>query len=250
MESNKNIKVCFFDSGIGGLNLLYGCVRRYPVIDFTYFADNFRVPYGNMTDDELYRCVEDVFKQIDDMQPAAAVVACNTVTSRFIGKLRENYSFNIIGIQPAIKPAAQNGGNCIVLATPVTAASESLKNLNEKYGMGRTKIFACPDLSEYIENNIFNINKDKVIKALPKVKADSVVLGCTHYAFVKEIIKDYYNCAVFDGVEGTSVRLGEILGIFDHLGQRAQKIVFKGGDTAKNRKIFAKLLMQSGYNTQ
>lgn len=246
MENNINPSVCFFDSGIGGLCLLYECVRKLPRVDFTYFADNFRVPYGALTHDELIKIADDKFLEISKLNPLAAVIACNTLTAQCIEYLRSKYSFEIIGIQPAIKPAAAIGGECLVLATPSTAGSESLKRLAEKYGGGRTRIISCPDLAYYIEQNINELSPDGVKRLLPDVKADSVVLGCTHYVFAKEIIENYYKCPVFDGIEGTAAHLCEKLGIFDHSAPRRQKIAFSGGDMAKNRLIFNNLLKLSG----
>ena len=237
-----NPSVCFFDSGIGGLNLLYECVRRLPRVDFTYFADNFHVPYGNYSHDELIRLTDAVFSEINLLKPSAAVVACNTVTAQCIDFLRKKYQFNIIGIQPAVKPASAVGGKCLLLATQATAKSVAVKSLVDKYGNGVTEIVACPDLAGYIEENIYNLSPEGVKKLLPDIKADSVVLGCTHYVFAKDIIKDYYKCPVFDGIEGTAVHLCEKLGISDHSAKRAQKIGFRGGDAPKNRKIFNNLI--------
>lgn len=246
MEKNENIKVCFFDSGIGGLCLLYECVRRLPNVDFNYFADNFRVPYGALTHEELIKIADEKFSEISKLNPFAAVVACNTLTAQCIDFLRSKYPFEIIGIQPAIKPAAAAGGKCLVLATPSTAESQALKGLLEKFGGGNTQVVACPDLAYYIEQNATELNFKEVTKFLPAIKTDTVVLGCTHYVFAKQIIKEHYNCPVFDGIEGTAAHLCKKLGIGDHHTNRAQKIIFSGGDCAKNKKIFNNIIMRSG----
>lgn len=246
MENNVNKSVCFFDSGIGGLNLLLKCVRIMPQTDFTYFADNYRVPYGDLNKDELIKRVDEIFGEIEKLSPSAAVVACNTVTAQCIDYLRGKYSFEIIGIQPAIKPATAGGGRCLVLATPATAESASLKRLIDKLGARNVTVAACDRLAAYVEKNIDNFDIKEVKAMLPRFKAENVVLGCTHYIFVKEIIKDFYNCPVYDGIDGTAANLKRILGIDDHLPFRAQKIGFHGGDEAKNRRIFGMLLKQSG----
>ena len=246
---NTNPEVCFFDSGIGGISLLYECVRRLPRVDFTYFADNFRVPYGSLPQEEIIKAVDEKFKEIESRNPAAAVVACNTVTARCIDFLRGKYKFEIVGIQPAVKPAAEKG-NCLVLATPATAQSRAVKELVEKYGKGRTQVCACPDLAVYVENNVFDLSAERIKSYLPNIKADAVVLGWTLYVFCKEVISDYYNCAVFDGIEGTADHLCKILGNSDHQTPRAQKIAFSGGDTDKNRLVFRSLMMQNGGLSQ
>ncbi|HBN13315.1 MAG TPA: hypothetical protein DD415_06840 [Clostridiales bacterium] len=246
MENNVNKSVCFFDSGIGGLNLLSKCVGIMPRTDFTYFADNYRVPYGAMSKDELIERADQIFGEIEKLSPSAAVVACNTVTAQCIDYLRGKYSFEILGIQPAVKPAIADGGRCLVLATPATAESASLKQLIDKLGARNITVAACDKLAAYIEKNIGNFDTKEVKAMLPRFKAESVVLGCTHYIFVKEIIKDFYNCPVYDGIDGTATNLKRILGISDHPSSRAQKISFIGGDEAKNRRVFGMLLKQSG----
>ena len=249
MKKNINPLVCVFDSGIGGLGVLYECVRRLPRVDFAYFADNYNMPYGRFGREELIKISNEKFTQIASYNPAAAVVACNTVTAQCIGFLRENFPFEIIGIQPAVKPASAVGGKCLVLATPSTAQSNSLHDLIGRFGSGETKVAPCSDLASYIEENVGNFNPAEVERLLPKESADSVVLGCTHYSFVKDIIKNYYNCPVFDGNEGTSAHLCEKLGISDHRAERAQSIAFIGGNTDKNRSVFRSLIVDSGVNS-
>lgn len=245
MEKVLNPTVCFFDSGIGGICLLYECVRKLPDVDFTYFSDNAHVPYGSLPQERLIELTDSVFTEIAKLNPKAAVVACNTVTARCIDYLRSTYPFEIIGIQPAVKPAA-GVGKCLVLATPSTADSESLQNLIGKYGLDRTEAVACYDLAQYIENNIGNMDEEYIKSILPKIRCDSVVLGCTHYIYIKDIVKNYYNCSVFDGIEGTADHLVEKLGKSDHQVPRGQKISFKGGYVDKNRNIFRSLIVRNG----
>lgn len=249
MEKVLNPTVCFFDSGIGGLCLLYECVRRLPDVNFTYFSDNAHVPYGSLPQEKLIELTDSVFTEISKLNPRAAVIACNTVTARCIEYVRKKYPFDVIGIQPAVKPAAALGGKCLVLATPSTAESTSLSALIQKYGFGRTIVAACPDLAQYIENNIENINKEYIESLLPQVACDSVVLGCTHYVFVKDVIKARYKCPVFDGIDGTAEHFVKIFGKSDHLAQRAQKISFRGEFGGKNRDIFRNILLKNGLKS-
>lgn len=242
--------VCFFDSGTGGLNLMYECRRRLPSADFIYFADNYNVPYGVMTDSKIKNAVEVIFDKIEKYNPSAAVIACNTVTAKCAAYLREKYAFPIIGIQPAVKPAVRNGEKCVVLATPVTAASASVKDLVSHFGNDKTEVVACPDLASYVERNIFNLDADEVLKLLPETKADSIVLGCTHYVFIENIVKTYYKCPVYDGLSGTAAHLCKILGKPDHRTDNISEIsgntAFIGGDEVKNRRVFEELLSHNG----
>ena len=237
-KSEPAKRICFFDSGIGGLNLLNECVRKRPDCDYYYFADNFNVPYGTLSHEEIIGLVDGFFTLISRLSPTAAVVACNTVTAECISFLRSKYLFPIIGIQPAVKPAALVDGKCLVLSTPATAQSAAIKSLVQKYGRGKTTVVPCIGLADYIENNIYNIENEKVNSLLPDFKVDSVVLGCTHYAYVSEIIKERYKCPIFDGIEGTANNFSKIIGISDHRNIGQRKITFMGGNSPKNLHIF------------
>ncbi|MDE7075702.1 MAG: aspartate/glutamate racemase family protein, partial [Clostridia bacterium] len=144
--------VFVFDSGIGGLNLLYECVVRVPDARYYFISDNKNVPYGNKSAEEIYRLTRSALDGIEKYNPAALVVACNTVTAQCIGKLRSDYSFPVIGIQPAVKPAALHGGSCLVLATEATVHSNSFSSLVERYGNGGFTVVGCRELAEYIED--------------------------------------------------------------------------------------------------
>lgn len=246
LSCNKTPVVCFFDSGIGGINLLYECVRRLPKAEFFYFADNFRVPYGNIADNELNNLVDAFFKDIKKLNPDVAVVACNTVTASCIKFLRSKYNFPIVGVQPAVKPAAESKERCAVLATPSTICSASLNTLIKYYGNGLIEPIACRDLAYYIENNIFNLNRGEVFKHLPNTDIKNIIIGCTHYGYIKKYLKEFYGGTVFDGAEGTVNRICKILGIFDHPSKIGSKITFCGGDACKNQKVFDFLVAENG----
>lgn len=231
--------VCLFDSGIGGLNLLGECVRRIPCADYVYVADNFNVPYGNHPPAEISRLVFSAFEKIGGLHPDAAVVACNTVTAGFIAALRARYPFPVVGVEPALKQACAHGGRYLVLATCSTCRSKSFSSLVKRYGNSAV-VAPCPSLAQEIENNIFSDDLNFLADGLPRGKFSSVVLGCTHYIFIKKAIEKKYGCPVFDGMAGTADHLAEILGISDHFCERAANIAFYGGNTAKNRAVFSK----------
>lgn len=233
--------VCFFDSGIGGLNLLYECSKRRGDCNYAYFADNYNMPYGNLTHEKIFSLVDAKFELMSILNPAAAVVACNTVTAECISFLRQKYKFPVIGIQPAIKPAAFKHKNCVVLATPATANSVAINKLVEEYGRGHTRVVACPDLAAYIENNVFSLDRKEVVKMLPKVDCDSIVLGCTHYIYILEIVSSFYNCPVYDGVEGTANQFERIIGAPNNATADYSEITFFGGDFIKNSRVFSQI---------
>ncbi|MDE7163054.1 MAG: glutamate racemase [Clostridia bacterium] len=250
-EGRKLGPVFVFDSGIGGLNLLYQCAVRVPDAHYYFISDNKNVPYGNKSPEEIYRLTRTALKGIEEYNPAALVVACNTVTAQCIGRLRSDYSFPVIGIQPAVKPAALHGGSCLVLATEATVHSASFSSLVARYGNGGFTVAGCRELAEYIEDNIFDLPEKLPRGLLPDVKTDGVVLGCTHYAYVKKQIENFYKCPVFDGIIGTADHFAEIVGISDHskpLSGKTDhvdvdklKVTFLYGNNAKNAAIFKRL---------
>ena len=255
MEKNlkwQNISVAVFDSGIGGLNMLKCCAEKMPAVKFYYLADNFNVPYGGKSKEEIFSLVKNALDSVLELHLSAAVIACNTATANCISELRKEYSFPIVGIQPAIKPAAQFGGKCLVLATNATVESQSFKDLFAKYGNTNFEVYPCAGLADYIEQNIFNLGNNLPESLLPKRKVDSVVLGCTHYVYIKDIIQSRYNCTVFDGIEGTTDHLckilgiddhfGDNLGIFDHQPDKMSNITFIGGNFVKNARVYTSLL--------
>ena len=260
MEMNRdkpNASVAVFDSGIGGLNLLAECAAALPDVDFYYLADNFNVPYGNKRKNEILALVNDKLSLLSGVKLSAAVIACNTATANCIGELRAQYPFPVIGIQPAVKPAAEHGGKCLVLATPSTVESDSFKNLLARVSENRPTDFiihACEGLAEYVEQNVFDLDKELPKTFFPQVEVDSVVLGCTHYVFIKEAISKLYNCEIFDGISGTAANLCRklgmtdhfkgFLGIFDHSAENKSNITFLGGDFEKNARIFSKLMRE------
>jgi glutamate racemase len=230
--------VCMFDSGIGGLNLLDVCVRKLPDVNFVYLADNYHVPYGNLPKEQVFDLVDEKFQVMQSLGCDVAVIACNTVTALCIEQLRKKYPFPIVGMQPAIKEAAAHYRNILVLATCATAESPSFAALMQKYAEGRGRVVACHTLARDIEQNIDDLSRVSLSLHLPDCHPDAVVLGCTHYAFLKESIKNYYDCAVFDGMLGTADHLCTLLGTVDHIGGKNGKVDFMFGNFGKNNEIF------------
>ncbi|MGN0818515.1 MAG: glutamate racemase [Candidatus Coproplasma sp.] len=242
---NLTRPVCVFDSGIGGLTLFAECVKKYKNTDFAYFADNYNVPYGNLPPERICSLTERIFEKIARFNPCAVVIACNTATATCADRLRKRYDFPVLGIQPAVKPAAEHGGKILVLATQATVNSASFAKLIARYGTEKTVVRACPNLAEYIERNVALYPDIDVSGFLPDVEADCVVLGCTHYTFVKNAIAKRYGCAIFDGIAGTVDHLKPFLGIDDHTALNQQKIAFIGGNYDKNREIYRRLNQNS-----
>ncbi len=202
--------VVFFDSGIGGLTVLAECKKRLPNATFYYYGDNARAPYGNLSSGQIERYVFEIFESLERLQPSAAVIACNTVTALCVESLRKKYPFPIIGAEPAVFSAAKGGGEIFVLATKATCQSERFRALceraKEKYPNAEIRPFACESLAGMIERHLTDQGFD-FSPLFPKGKPSSVVLGCTHYVFIKEQMQAFYGAPIYDGNAGMANRL-------------------------------------------
>jgi glutamate racemase len=196
------------DSGVGGISVLRHIHALLPHEDLIYFADSKYAPYGSKTPDEIKaRCFE-VADFLIAKNVKALVVACNTATAAAIDDMRAKYALPIIGMEPAVKPAAEASKNGIigVLATVGTLKSAQFAGLLESYGRNVQVVTqGCVGLVECIERGELNTQATrellkKYLAPLLQEGADSVVLGCTHYPFVRPLIEGIVgpNVAIID----------------------------------------------------
>ncbi len=206
--------IAFFDSGIGGLTVLAECRKRLPDTILYYYGDNARAPYGNLSAATILAYVEEAFSLFCRLQVRAVVLACNTATAVCVEHLRKKYPFPIVGAEPALFPAARAGGEVLVLSTCATEKSERFARLKEKtlacFPEATLSCIPCYTLASEIENNVLRKGYSYV-PFLPNRTPTSVVLGCTHYVYIKEQIKAFYRCPVYDGNEGIANRLRFVL---------------------------------------
>ena len=202
--------IAFFDSGVGGLTVLDCCQKRFTNEKFYYFGDNERAPYGNQPPDLIRRYVDESFSVFKQLEIKAVVLACNTVTALCIDELRARYPFPIIGAEPAVVSAAKRGGEVFVLTTRATFNSTRFHALcakvRLKYPQAHITPYSCDGLAGGIEERLTDEFYD-FTRFLPRGSPNAVVLGCTHYLYIKEKIKNFYGCEVFDGNEGIAQRL-------------------------------------------
>ncbi|WP_346962089.1 glutamate racemase [Clostridium sp.] len=213
-----NFSIGFFDSGVGGISVLKESIKLLPKENYIYIGDSLNAPYGVKTPEEVRKLTFNMVDKLISMNVKAIVVACNTATSIAIDELRKNYKeIPIIGIEPALKPAVENYGNgiIVIMATPVTLSENKFSKLRERYNKASDIIsMPCDGLVEIIEDG--NIKGEVVegylrnrFKDVPKEKVSSVVLGCTHYPFIKEALVNVINddVAIIDGSLGTVKQL-------------------------------------------
>lgn len=206
-----------FDSGAGGISVLRACVAELPYEHFRYFGDSANAPYGDLGADRIRELSAQHTKRMVDEGAKAIVIACNTATSAAADFLRARYPYlPIVGIEPALKPAALAGGRILVLATEATVHLDKYHVLAETYGAGNVTTVACSGLVELIE--LGDLNNPQVLDYLHgkldglRGQVDSVVLGCTHYPFIKAQIAEVLgNVRFFDGSEGTARHLHHLL---------------------------------------
>ncbi len=210
-----------FDSGIGGLTVLKEAIRLLPHEDYLYYADTKHVPYGTKPKEEVRGYIFDAVDFIASQGVEALVVACNTATSIAISDLRKRYSFPIIGMEPAVKPAVEkvDDRRVLVLATPITVREKKLHDLVEKLDSEDiVDLHALPGLVEFAEKFVFD--EETVIPYLLDEfsrydlnEYGAVVLGCTHFVFYRkhfEIILPQ-GVDIIDGNLGTVSRLKNLL---------------------------------------
>lgn len=223
-----------FDSGVGGISVLRELVALMPNENFIYFGDSANAPYGTKALEQVVKLVCDDAEYLYQKGVKALVVACNTATSAGIGVLREQYKdIPVIGIEPALKPAVLSKEHPVVLvmATPMTVREKKFHDLMLRFETEAEIIpLPCPGLMEFVERGELESEAlENYLRELfaPFTKVDAVVLGCTHYPFVKKMIQKVLGkeTLLFDGGAGTAretkrqLESRDLLTISDEKGQ-------------------------------
>ncbi|QSB01743.1 glutamate racemase [Methylomonas sp. EFPC1] len=187
-----------FDSGVGGLSVLRAIRAELPMEDLLYVADSGYAPYGDRDAEFIADRATTITERLLDAGVKAIVVACNTATVVAIEKLRAWCPVPVVAMEPAIKPAAQTtqSGVVGVLATSRTLASPSVARLCAAYGQDiEILLQPCPGLVEQVEKVQLHSDTTRellvgYLSPLLLAGADTIVLGCTHYPFLAELIRD------------------------------------------------------------
>ena len=211
--------IAVFDSGMGGISVLKEMVRLMPNEDFIYYGDSKHAPYGTKSLEEVRRLtIEHITDLIENKQAKAIAVACNTATSAAVRILREMYpAVPLVGVEPAIKPAvmACSHPRVLVMATPMTLHEEKFHKLEDLY-KEQADIYPlpCPGLMEFVEKGILEGEKlesflKERIEPYLSEHITGIVLGCTHYPFVRKKIQEIAgpSIEIFDGSFGTAKEL-------------------------------------------
>ena len=206
-----------FDSGVGGISTLAEMTRLMPRERFLFYGDTAHAPYGTKPREEVLGYVRAVMEHLLRQNVKAVAIACNTATAVAAAELRATYDLPIIGIEPALKPAHElrHGGSILVLATPMTLRLEKFQHLMAQYGDGAVPL-PCPGLMELVEREAFD-QAERYLRehfsAYDMNRVDAVVLGCTHYVFLRPVLSRILpeGVRVLDGNLGTARQLRRVL---------------------------------------
>ncbi len=198
---DRRIAPCIgvFDSGVGGLTVLDALHRLMPQTPLLYVADSGHAPYGERGDAFVIERSMRIATHLLAHGAVGLVVACNTATAAAVRHLRERWPLvPIIGVEPGLKPAAATtrNGRIGVLATPSTLASEKFHDSLLAQPAGVVVVLRpCPRLAGLIETGdleapALQLDIAEHVSALHAAQVDTVVLGCTHYGFVRRKFED------------------------------------------------------------
>lgn len=196
-------KIAFIDSGIGGLSIVESAMLQLPYAEYIYFMDNKYLPYGELSDQFLRERLLTIAEYLLTFyQPDVIVVACNTASTLTLSQLRECFSIPFVGVVPAIKPAAEAtiSGKVVVLATPSTVKNPYTHALIHNFARNTAvELIGSSELVKWAEEHFWHCGSPAPI-IVDNVKqfvnmhehsfhnADQVVLGCTHFPFLKNIL--------------------------------------------------------------
>lgn len=217
------VRIAFFDSGIGGLTVLRQAVSVLPDAAYVYYADTRHAPYGVKPKGEVRRYIFEAADFLAGLDIQALVVACNTATAVAINDLRARYRFPIVGMEPAVKPALTGDGGgrkVLVAATSLTLRESKLGDLIAKLDRSRRVErleldglvpfaerfeFDTPEVRRYLQTRLAGVDWPRYATA---------VLGCTHFLFYKPLIQSIAGEGVrlIDGNAGTVRQLVRVLG--------------------------------------
>ncbi|MBU3736484.1 MAG: glutamate racemase [Methylobacterium sp.] len=242
-----------FDSGVGGVSVLHHIRDALPGETLLYCADSRYAPYGNKTPEQIRRRSALLTEFLLAQGAKAIVVACNTATAAAAAELRARYAVPIVAMEPAVKPAAEatRSGVIGVLATVGTLQSAQFAALLENYGRNvKVVTQACHGLVECVERGELDTDATRqllrgYVAPLLQQGADTLVLGCTHYPFLRDLIREAAGPGVALVDTGAAVarqlcrRLDEA-GLLAGHGRGGERF-WTSGDPAQARAILPKL---------
>ena len=246
----------FFDSGVGGLSILNEVRRILPAENLIYVADQANVPYGHRSLKEVRQFSEGITRFLLSKGAKLIVVACNTASAAALHHLREVFPrVPFVGMEPAVKPAAEltRKRTIGVIATEATFLGTLFASVVDRFARGvRVVTQTCPGLVEQIEEGRIDSPQTRGLlegwlSPLLKEEIDSLVLGCTHYPFVKSVIREIVGPEVtlVDPSPAVALQVQRVLGERGLLARRpgAGRIGYVTTGTPEKFRIVASTLL-------
>ncbi|MEI7846112.1 MAG: glutamate racemase [Chloroflexota bacterium] len=261
MQNCEILSVGIFDSGVGGLSVLRSIRAQIPESPLFYVGDQAHVPYGLRSEKEIREFSNGITKFLIQQNVDLIVVACNTASAAALNYLREAYPLiPFVGMEPAIKPAAEQtkSGIVAVLATPATLEGGLYSSVVERFAKNVIILQdTCPGLVGQIEQGNLNSTITKAIleKALLPMLAkgiDTVVLGCTHYPFVIPQINEIVGpeVRVIDPAPAIARQVSRLLGYIPTNVEQKEKAVvkyFTTADAILMERVLPNLIGEKGF---
>lgn len=214
------VKIGVFDSGIGGKAVAERLQFLFPTAEILFVNDHRHVPYGTKSPDDIRVLTDAAIQPLLAAQCDAIVIACNTATTNAIEYLRATYpDTHFVGLEPMVKPAAKLTQSHViaVLATPMTLASDKYHALKQQWAADTTIIEPdCRDWATRIEEgNGDKIDVETTVASLLEQHVDVIVLGCTHYHWLKDRIQAAAgpDVTVLEPSDAIGARLDSLLAI-------------------------------------
>jgi glutamate racemase len=249
-----------FDSGLGGLSVWREVASHFPFENTLYFGDQGHVPYGPRSLEEIRAFSRVITEFLLARGAKIIVVACNTASGAALHPLRELFPHvPFVGMEPAVKPAAERSttGAIGVLATPTTFQGTLFQRLVDRFGQQvviHTQI--CPGLVEAVESGARDAPETRALlraclAPLTDRGIDQLVLGCTHYPFLRETIEELLGpvVTVIDPAPAVAAQVGRVLqshGWLNHSGRPGRHLFYTSGSVAGMRAMARTLLAYDG----
>ncbi|MCW8929401.1 MAG: glutamate racemase [Gammaproteobacteria bacterium] len=192
-----NQPIGIFDSGVGGLSVLQHIHQLLPHENILYVADSGHAPYGCKDESYIEQRSRVITEHLLAQGVKVIVIACNTATASIIEKFRQQYGIPFIGVEPGIKPAIAitKNNNIGVMATSGTLSSDRYNELSQRFSRDVTVYSqSCPGLADQVEAGLLDTPEtihllEKYLSPLLVRQVDTIVLGCTHYSFLRDQIQ-------------------------------------------------------------
>ncbi len=240
---NKSGPIGFFDSGVGGTSIWKEAVQLLPNEDTIYLADSRNAPYGEKPAEEIVALSIKNCEKLLSMGCKIIVVACNTATTNAISRLREKYYIPIIGIEPAIKPAALKSKTKFIgiLATKGTLSSALFSKTSELYTQNITVIEVIGEgLVAIVEQGAHESPETEtwlrnLLKPMLMADIDYLVLGCSHFPYLMPVLKKIFpsKVSIIDSGEAVARQTKNVLerkGLINQINSKGHHRLFSNSD--------------------